>query len=129
MNIKSVLSIELVSLGLVAGGVAYINAPKVEASSWHEGTPKVLRGFWIHGYHNSVTVNAKSYSFTGAMTPMFKNAKWRSLGKHKYQLRGYQYNSSLKKGYYKLTLGRVGKRLAMYGNGSKPELYSKHARI
>lgn len=129
MKIKSVLSIGLVSFGLVESGVTYINAPKVEASSWHKGTPKVLRGFWIHGYHNAVTVNTKSYSCTGALTQMFKNAKWRSLGKGKYQLRGYQYNSSLKKGYYKLTLGRVGKRLAMYGNDSKPELYSKHARI
>lgn len=45
---------------------------------------------------------------------MFKNAKWRSSGKGKYQLKGYQYNNSFRKGYYKLTLGRVGKHLAMY---------------
>lgn len=105
MKIKSALSLGLISFGLSVGGFTYINNPRVEASVWHKGTPKVLRYSFItkgggakmnwtsfDGYKRGFVVG-----HMGMPGIMVNHSKYRHVG-HTYILKGYAKKNGTYKG-------------------------------
>ena len=105
MKIKSALSLGLISFGLSVGGFTYINNPRVEASVWHKGTPKVLRYSFItkgggakmnwtsfDGYKRGFVVG-----HMGMPSIMVNHSKYRHVG-HTYILKGYAKKNGTYKG-------------------------------
>ena len=88
---KSILMTLALSAGLV-GGVG-ITATTANASSWHKGVPKSLRGAWKHHDSGVGTValhNGKnSIRLVGFDNPdRFSNLRYTYLGHHQYKLIG-----------------------------------------
>lgn len=105
MKIRSVLSMVLVVIGLIFWNFMYINAPKVQASVWHTGTPKCLRHSFITkggGMKMNWTQfkgNKKGFviGHMGMPDTMVKHSKYRHTG-HTYILKGHAKKTGAYKG-------------------------------
>lgn len=64
-----------------------------QASSWHKGTPKVIRGSWVYK-GNTAHVHAKIgknfYHFESFAPIHMNNVSYKKIGKYTYKIRGYE---------------------------------------
>lgn len=119
MKIKSALSLGLISFGLSVGGFTYINNPRVEASVWHKGTPKVLRySFITKGGGATFKMNWTAFDgykrgfvvgHMGMPSIMVNHSKYRHVG-HTYILKGYAKKAGTYKG------GNVNFKMKKFGS-------------
>ncbi|AQW20749.1 hypothetical protein PL11_001870 [Lentilactobacillus curieae] len=91
---KTVLAL-LVSAGLFGG--LTITSANTEAATWHQGTPKALRGTWKtkpNRFFGNVVFTiriGKNYSHAMGSDPDFLNkVKYQYLGHHYYKIRGIE---------------------------------------
>lgn len=96
--IRKVVLIGLV-VGMLAGGTVLTES--ASASSWHRGTPKIMRGTWYipksealkvsksgYGYYSMLySRKFHSYFVHEASFNFATNAKYRKVSAHKYQVR------------------------------------------
>lgn len=66
------------------------------AATWHQGTPKILRGKWRLDDVSPTLVHlrvTKQRFYFYSMGPLYylKNVHYQKVGQHAYKLRGYEY--------------------------------------
>ncbi|MFC6208151.1 hypothetical protein [Levilactobacillus tongjiangensis] len=115
----------LLALAVVTSiGVGSLSSSSADASSWHKGVPKEIRGnFGTKEYGASLTMGctfrAKALVFgaSGMPTQVGYNVHYKRLHRHSYLLRYDAYANGLFKGGRKLKMPvkRVGKNLRVFG--------------
>ena len=86
MKTKTVIVITLLTAGL---GIGVVSTP-ANASNWHKGTPKILRGYWFNKEQDRLAVSDKGIYITpkvGAAVSAVRSVKYRYLGHQTYQYR------------------------------------------
>jgi len=97
--VKKIMLVALVISGMLGGGTSLTES--ASASSWHKGTPKIMRGTWYvpkssalkvsksgYGYYNMLYTKKFHSCFVHEFSFNFAtNAKYRKIGTHKYQVR------------------------------------------
>lgn len=116
-RIQTRLFLAVVTLGLITPGLTISS----HAATWHQGTPKGLRGNWTRKAHAGLGKNRFAYtegtritkthfSGYGLGDPFSLNhLKYRKLGHHSYALKGKEYIYSHKTNQIKVV--RSGQRL------------------
>jgi hypothetical protein len=94
-NMKKLGQVMVIALTtIMVGGVA---ATTADAATWHNGTPKALRGNWQRAYKDQGTkivmhfqVKAKTIHLTRkhATTSTWSQLKYQKVGKQTYKLKG-----------------------------------------
>lgn len=76
---------------LIGFGLLSVN---IHASSWHWGMPSALQGKWYLPHDkifHTTMINGKNYSHIYSNDPGFlNNTKYKYLGKHIYEVNGYE---------------------------------------
>jgi hypothetical protein len=119
MKAKIMISAVLLTTGLE---ISVVSSP-VSAASWHKGTPKAIRGRWIHKDKVPLgsdiviaTHHTYEWNSSGMPSHLFKHPHWKYLGKHKYEIYGYVASVGFgRAGYQRSIVSRHGRYLNMSG--------------
>ncbi|WP_203638655.1 hypothetical protein [Levilactobacillus wangkuiensis] len=112
-KVKLVTLIATTILGVSAFTPLIEPIQTAQASSWHKGTPKAIRGKWKmknESYALQRIHITKTHLYYYSAGPYYlKNISYKKTGKHSYTVRGYEYTYLYKQSsvYFKIKSHKI----------------------
>ncbi|WP_283679586.1 hypothetical protein [Lentilactobacillus sp. Marseille-Q4993] len=128
---KSVIVSTSLLFGLISG-FSLTSTNSTQASSWHKGTPKSVRGAWARGTRNGVAmltidINSKGLYFDYVDIPemAMRHPKYKFVKHNYYLIYGRMTNPTYKPFYGKYAIYRHGHTATIKGSNLNGALHFK----